>query len=140
MKWIKYLLYLLLAISIVFAIVFFVSDPQVMTLPFLVWGATLLSIAILSIIILPIPKLLQNRVALKHSLFTLLGAVILCVVCYLIASPAMPSQSVLDAGIKVSATTMRLTDAALYLTYFLLAISLISLFGLSIYKSIKNRQ
>ena len=139
MKWIKYLIYLLFAISIVFTVVFFVSDKDVMTLPFLGWAGVLLVIAIALMLLMPLPKLLQNKAALKRSLFTLLGAAVLCVICYLIASPAMPSQSVLDQQIKVTASTMKLTDAGLYLTYFLLAVSLLSLLGLSIYKSIKNR-
>ena len=139
MKWIKYLIYLIFAISIVFTVIFFVSDKDVMTLPFLGWAGVLLAIAVALMLVMPIPLMLQNKAALKRSLFTVLGAVVLCVICYLIASPEMPSQAVLDAGNKVSPSTMKLTDAGLYLTYLLLAFSLLSLLGLSIYKSIKNR-
>ena len=139
MKWIKYLIYLIFAISGVFTIVFFVGDSKAMTLPFLGWAGVLLVIAIALMLLMPLPQLLKNKTALKRTLFTLLGAVVLCVACYLIASPAMPSQSVLAAGVKVSPSTMKLTEAGLYLTYLLLVVSLLSLLGLSIYKSIKNR-
>lgn len=139
MKWNKYLSYLLFAISIVFALIFFFGDPKKMTMPFLGWAGVLLAIAVVLVIILPLKGVFQNKAALKRLSFLLLGTIVVCVVCYLLATPAPPSQSVLDRGVTASGSTMRLTETGLYITYFLVIVSILSLVGFSIYNSIKNR-
>lgn len=140
MKWTKILSYLLFAISIVFAAIFFFSDPEVMTMPFLAWAGVLLAIAVALVIILPLLGVFQNKAALKKLAFLLVGAIVICVACYFLASPELPSQTVLDrVGGNITGATMRWTETGLYVTYLLFVVAIGSLVGFSIYNSIKNR-
>lgn len=150
-KFAKYLLYILLAVSAVVVVVFFVQSASGifalsnlgealstsnMADGMLWWTYALVFLAIALVIILSIVKMAQNPKSLKRTGFVTLLAVVLCAVSYFLASGA-PVHVNLD--VQPTEGTLKLTDAGLILTYLLFAGAILALLYGSVRKMINNR-
>ena len=138
MKLAKYLKWILLGISAILLVVFFLlphntaSDPMVDT--YIIWAYVLVAIAL----ILVLAFLLIDVSKTKKSLFTFLalivGAILLVAVCWLLA-PGGEVATNADYTSKVS----KFSDAALYVTYAMVAASILAILWSAISNAIKNR-
>ena len=138
MKLAKYLKWILLGISAILLVVFFLlphntaSDPMVDT--YIIWAYVLVAIAL----ILVLAFLLIDVSKTKKSLFTFLalivGAILLVAVCWLLA-PGGEVATNADYTPKVS----KFSDAALYVTYAMVAASILAILWSAISNAIKNR-
>ncbi len=150
-KFAKYLLYLLLAVSAVLTVVFFVQSStglfklnnlsgamgaSNMADGLLWWTYGLVFLAIALVIILSIVKMAQNPKSLKRTALVAVLAVVLCAVSYFLASGA-PVHVNLD--VQPTETALKLTDAGLILTYLLFAGAILALLYGSVRKMINNR-
>ena len=138
MKLAKYLKWVLLGISAILLVVFFLlphntaSDPMVDT--YIIWAYILVAITL----VLVLAFLLIDVSKTKKSLFTFLalivGAVVLVAVCWLLA-PGGEVATNASYTPKVS----KFSDAALYVTYAMVAASVIAIVWSAISNAIKNR-
>ena len=138
MKLAKYLKCILLGISAILLVVFFLlphntaSDPMVDT--YIIWAYILVAITL----VLVLAFLLIDVSKTKKSLFTFLalivGAVVLVAVCWLLAPGGEVATNATYTP-KVS----KFSDAALYVTYAMVAASVIAILWSAISNAIKNR-
>ena len=138
MKLAKYLKWILLGISAILLVVFFLlphntaSDPMVDT--YIIWAYVLVAISL----VLVLAFLLIDVSKTKKSLFTFLalivGAVVLVAVCCLLAPGGEVATNATYTP-KVS----KFSDAALYVTYAMVAASIIAIIWSAISNAIKNR-
>jgi hypothetical protein len=138
MKLAKYLKWILLGISAILLVVFFLlphntaSDPMVDT--YIIWAYVLVAISL----VLVLAFLLIDVSKTKKSLFTFLalivGAVVLVAVCWLLAPGGEVATNATYTP-KVS----KFSDAALYVTYAMVAASIIAIIWSAISNAIKNR-
>ena len=138
MKLAKYLKWVLLGISAILLVVFFLlphnttSDPMVDT--YIIWAYVLVAISL----VLVLAFLLIDVSKTKKSLFTFLalivGAVVLVAVCCLLAPGGEVATNATYTP-KVS----KFSDAALYVTYAMVAASIIAIIWSAISNAIKNR-
>lgn len=138
MKLAKYLKWILLGISAILLVVFFLlphntaSDPMVDT--YIIWAYVLVAIAL----ILVLAFLLIDVSKTKKSLFTFLalivGAILLVAVCWLLA----PGGEV-ATNAAYTPKDSKFSDAALYVTYAMVAASILAILWSAISNAIKNR-
>ena len=138
MKLAKYLKWIRLGISAILLVVFFLlphntaSDPMVDT--YIIWAYILVAITL----VLVLAFLLIDVSKTKKSLFTFLalivGAVVLVAVCWLLAPGGEVATNATYTP-KVS----KFSDAALYVTYAMVAASVIAILWSAISNAIKNR-
>ena len=138
MKLAKYLKWILLGISAILLVVFFLlphntaSDPMVDT--YIIWAYVLVALSL----VLVLAFLLIDVSKTKKSLFTFLalivGAVVLVAVCWLLAPGGEVATNATYTP-KVS----KFSDAALYVTYAMVAASIIAIIWSAISNAIKNR-
>ena len=138
MKLAKYLKWILLGISAILLVVFFLlphntaSDPMVDT--YIIWAYVLVAIAL----ILVLAFLLIDVSKTKKSLFTFLalivGAIVLVAACWLLA-PGGEVATNAEYTPKIS----KFSDAALYVTYAMVAVSILAILWSAISSAIKNR-
>ncbi|MDD2329492.1 MAG: hypothetical protein PHD16_02280 [Bacteroidales bacterium] len=135
----KITLWVLFAISIVLTVLYFMNTKgpnlDAWTYTYLNWAYIMVGLAILLIILLPILTFRQRTVKVKSLLILLVIAIVLVGGAYLIA-PGTPIT--LATGAVKEGASVKLTDTALYLTYFLLAIAAISIIGGSVYNALKK--
>lgn len=147
----KYLQYLLLAVSAVLIVLFFVQNSAgtfklenlssvlnttTMADGLIWWTYALVFLAIALVVILSIVNIAQNPKSLKRTGFTVLLAVVLCGVSYLLASG---SPVEVNLEVQPSEATLKYTDAGLILTYILFAGAIIALLYGAVRKMINNR-
>ena len=138
MKLAKYLKWILLGISAILLVVFFLlphntsSDPMVDT--YIIWAYILVAIALL----LVLAFLLIDVSKTKKSLFTFLalivGAIVLVAACWLLA-PGGEVATNAEYTPKIS----KFSDAALYVTYAMVIASIAAIIWSAISNAIKNR-
>ncbi|MBR5704156.1 MAG: hypothetical protein IKX45_07905 [Bacteroidales bacterium] len=138
MKLAKYLKWILLGISAILLVVFFLlphntaSDPMVDT--YIIWAYVLVAIAL----ILVLAFLLIDVSKTKKSLFTFLalivGAIVLVAACWLLA-PGGEVATNAEYTPKIS----KFSDAALYVTYAMVIASIAAIIWSAISNAIKNR-
>lgn len=132
MKLVKYLSYLLLAVSAVLIIVFYAQGtPESMVSTILGWAYVLLAIALVSMIVLPI----FFRSGKKTQKSTLIAAGIFAVVVILavVTSSSAPLEGV-TTSVEPSASDLKFTDGAVMSAGLLIAVAFVAI----IVGSLKN--
>ena len=134
-KFVKYLLYILLAVSGVFIIAFFINQEAVLD-AFLYYTYALVGIAILSAVVLPMIHMIGNPKGLKKMMISLGLVVVLVALAYMLSSSEPLAVKI---NMDPSAQTLKLTDTALILTYILAAVAFISILFGGVIKMVRNR-
>lgn len=151
MKFFKYLLYALLAVSAVLLVMFFVQGGDgeyalenlaaIQTSTTMVdgiiwWTYALVALAIVLVIVLSIWGLAKNPKSLKRAAIFLVLAIVICGGSYFLASGDIVAVNVDKVP---SADTFKLTDTILNITYVLFAGAIISIIAGGVIKMIRNR-
>jgi Ca2+/Na+ antiporter len=134
-KFIKYLSYILFGLTAIITILFFLDDKGMLD-TFLGYAYILLGFAIISAVGLPLLNMLKNPKGLKSMLKNLLVIVVVVVLAYLLAS-GDPLKTTLET--EPTASTLKLTDTGLIITYFLFAASVIAIVGGGLVNLLKKR-
>jgi len=132
MKLVKYLSYLLLAVSAVLIIVFYAQGtPESMVSTILGWAYILLAVALVSMLVLPV----FFRSGKKTQKSTLIAAGIFAVVVILavVTSSSAPLEGV-TTSVEPSASDLKFTDGAVMSAGLLIAIAFVAI----IVGSLKN--
>lgn len=138
MKLAKYLKWILLGISAILLVVFFLlphnttSDPMVDT--YIIWAYVLVAIALLLVLCFLLLDVSKSKKSLITFLALIVGAVVLVAACWLLA-PGGEVATNAPYTPKVS----KFSDAALYVTYAMVAASIIAIIWSAISNAIKNR-
>jgi len=139
MKWVKYIEYVLLAISvIVIASLFFLPKMEFKgsavfeTDWLLYWAYAMLVLGVIAALIAPVMSLFTNPKGTLRALIGLVVAVVLIGVCYAFSSTAPVPNSA--GGYFENPAELRLTDTMLYLTYAIGATSVLVI----LYTEIRN--
>ncbi|EKD30946.1 MAG: hypothetical protein ACD_77C00440G0003 [uncultured bacterium] len=134
-KIVKYLLYILLAVSVVFIIAFFINQDAALD-AFLYYTYALVGIAIIAAIGLPLIHMISNPKGLKKMMISLGLVVAFVALAYMLSSSEPLAVKI---NMEPSAQTLKLTDTGLILTYILAAVAFISILSGGIIKLVKNR-
>ncbi|MBQ2913403.1 MAG: hypothetical protein IJE52_06925 [Bacteroidales bacterium] len=132
MKLVKYLSYLLLAVSAVLIIVFYAQGtPESMVSTILGWAYILLAVALVSMLVLPV----FFRSGKKTQKSTLIAAGIFAVVVILavVTSSSAPLEGV-TTSVEPSASDLKFTDGAVMSAGLLIAVAFVAI----IVGSLKN--
>lgn len=138
MKVLKYIEYILLALSLILFAVFMINQPKttdsgIMDIS-LYWVYILLFAAVILILFF----ILKNSFSTKKGIITLIvlvvGIAVIIGVAYLLA-PGTP----IDTKVQTTESSLKITDTALYITYFAFAISIIAVIWASVRNAIRNR-
>jgi TRAP-type C4-dicarboxylate transport system permease small subunit len=137
MKYLKYIQYLLFAISIVLLAVFYLTQTGSMTDKILdinlFWAYALIGIGAALALIFPLAKAFKTKKGFITLLILIAGVVVVIGGCYLLA-PGTP----IEINQEVSAATFKFTDTALYVTYVFVAASILALLWSAIRNSFKR--
>ena len=131
----KYILYTLMAITVVFVVAFFFNKDAVLD-SFLYYAYFLFGITLLAMICLPIINLIGNPKGIKKILFSLLIVVVLVGVSYLLSSG---DPLVNKPNLVTSESALKMTDTGLIMTYFLGAAAVLSIGVGGLLSIIRNR-
>ena len=132
MKLVKYLSYLLLAVSAVLIIVFYAQGtPESMVSTILGWAYILLAVALVSMLVLPV----FFRSGKKTQKSTLIAVAIFAVVVILavVTSSSAPLEGV-TTSVEPSASDLKFTDGAVMSAGLLIAVAFVAI----IVGSLKN--
>ena len=125
MKTWKYIEYVLLILSLIIFIVFFVVNPtttdNAMLDGYLGWAYILLAISLILALGFPLVRAFKSKKGIIGLLALIIGAVVVCGGIYMIA----PGNAI-NVNTAVSPATFKFTDAALYLTYLFIAASIVA--------------
>ena len=135
-KVLKYVSYILFAVSVILAVLFLVnteSEGNLNTL--LIWTYLLFGVAAVAALILPMINIVGKPKALKRLIITIVLVVAVCLVAYLLASP----EPVKISGGEATAFESKMTDTILLITYFLAAVAAIAVVAGSIVTAIRKR-
>ena len=138
MKIWKYIEYVLLILSLIIFIVFFVVNPTSTESPmldgYLGWAYVLLGISLVLALGFPLLKAFKSKKGIIGLLALIIGVVVVCGVIYLIApGNEIPVNTVVDKSV------FKFTDAALYLTYLFIAASAVAVVWGIIRSAIKGK-
>lgn len=122
-KFVKYILYILLAISVIFIVAFFINQDAVLD-SFLYYTYTLIGIALLAVVVLPLINLFNNPKNLKKILTGVVAVVVLVGVSFLLSSGDPISSK---PNMQASENVLRMTDTGLILTYILATLAFLSI-------------
>ncbi|MDD4258190.1 MAG: hypothetical protein PHG38_10220 [Bacteroidales bacterium] len=135
----KITLWILMAVSAVFTVLYYMNiggeGEDAWTYAFLTWAYIVMGVALLLIVVLPLLTLKQRTIKVKSILLFVLFAVVVVGGAYLLA-PAEPVH--LAAGKIVEGMSVKLTETSLFITYFLLAVSVLAIIGGSVYNAVKK--
>ncbi|GAB1474734.1 hypothetical protein MASR2M69_21750 [Bacteroidota bacterium] len=134
-KFIKYLSYILFGLAAIITILFFVDDEGMLD-TFLGYAYILFGVAILTAVGMPLLQMLKNPKAMKSMLKNLIIVVVVVVLAYLLAS-GDPLKTTLE--VEPTASTLKLTDTGLIITYFLFAASIVAIVGGGLFNLLKKR-
>ena len=138
MKLAKYLKWILLGISAILLVVFFLlphnttSDPMVDT--YIIWAYVLVAIALVLVLFFLLLDVSKSKKSLITFIALIVGAVVLVAACWLLAPGGEVATNATYTP-KVS----KFSDAALYVTYAMVAASIIAIIWSAISNAIKNR-
>ncbi|MEZ7883845.1 MAG: hypothetical protein QMB39_01175 [Bacteroidales bacterium] len=136
-KFVKYLLYVMLATAFVLGVVFYFNlDNENMVNVLLYYGYALFALAVFSAVVLPLFNIGSNPKALKKIFTNLAIVIVVCCLSYVLASGDALTVSIKP---EPSSSTLKLTDAGLILTYIVFAFSLIAIVFGGIINLIRNR-
>lgn len=138
MKIWKYIEYVLLILSLIIFIVFFVVNPtsteSSMLDGYLGWAYVLLAISLVLALGFPLIKAFKSKKGIIGLLALIIGVVVVCGGIYLIApGNEIPVNTVVDKSV------FKFTDAALYLTYLFIAASAVAVVWGIIRSAIKGK-
>lgn len=138
MKIWKYIEYVLLILSLIIFIVFFVVNPTTtesrMLDGYLGWAYILIGAAVLLALVFPILNAFKSKKGIIGLLALIVGVVVVCGLIYMIA-PGSP----VEVNKAVDAGTLKFTDAALYLTYLFIAASVVAVIWGIVRSAIKGK-
>ncbi|MDP3437033.1 MAG: hypothetical protein Q8S04_07300 [Bacteroidales bacterium] len=134
-KFIKYLSYILLGLAVVITIAFF-TNKEGMIDTFLGYAYLLLGVALVLALGLPLLQMISNPKSLKKVLYSLILVVVVVGLAYLLAS-GDPLATTLDK--EPTASTLKITDTGLIITYLLFAASVTAIIAGGIINLVKNR-
>lgn len=138
MKLAKYLKWIRLGISAILLVVFFLlphntaSDAMVDT--YIIWAYILVAISLVLVLAFLLIDVSKTKKSLITFLALIVGAIALVAICWLLA-PGGEVMTNADYTPQVS----KFSDAALYVTYVLVAASIIAIVASAINNAIKNR-
>jgi len=140
MKYISYVRYALMGISILFALIFLgTMDQNLGEYPYidllLRWTYIMLGVSISAMVLLPILGMIQDPKSAVRSLVGVGIVAVIVAICYAFsdASPVITQSKEFTNPIE-----LRLSDTGLFATYVALAIAVISIFAGEIYKFFKK--
>ena len=135
MKYIKYLSYILLAISAVVIILLYSSGgSDAMVTLALDWTAVLFGVCLVAAICLPF--FFRKGKGLKSTLIKVGVLVVLCGVSYLLASGA---DLQVATNVEPTAGELKFTDAGLIMTIILFGLAVLSIISGVIISTVRNR-
>jgi len=138
MKLAKYLKWILLGLSAILLVVFFLlphstaSDPIIDT--YIIWAYVLVGISLLLVLAFLLMDVSKSKKSLVTFLLLIVGACALVAACWLLA-PGGEVATNAEYTPKVS----KFSDAALYVTYAMVAASIVAIIWSAISNAIKNR-
>ncbi len=138
MKLAKYLKWILLGISAILLVVFFLlphnttSDPMVDT--YIIWAYVLVAIALVLVLFFLLLDVSKSKKSLITFIALIVGAVVLVAACWLLA-PGGEVATNAPYTPKVS----KFSDAALYVTYAMVIAAIAAIIWSAISNAIKNR-
>ena len=138
MKLAKYLKWILLGISAILLVVFFLlphnttSDPMVDT--YIIWAYVLVAIALVLVLFFLLLDVSKSKKSLITFIALIVGAVVLVAACWLLAPGGEVATNAAYAP-KVS----KFSDAALYVTYAMVIAAIAAIIWSAISNAIKNR-
>ena len=138
MKLAKYLKWILLGISAILLVVFFLlphnttSDPMVDT--YIIWAYVLVAIALVLVLFFLLLDVSKSKKSLITFIALIVGAVVLVAACWLLA-PGGEVATNAEYTPKIS----KFSDAALYVTYAMVIASIAAIIWSAISNAIKNR-
>ncbi len=125
MKIWKYIEYVLLILSLIIFIVFFVVNPtttdNAMLDGYLGWAYALLAVSLILALGFPLIKAFKSKKGIIGLIALVVGVIVVCGGIYMIA----PGNAI-DVNTATTPATFKFTDAALYLTYLFIAASLVA--------------
>jgi hypothetical protein len=134
-KFIKYLSYILLGLAVVITIAFFTNkDGMIDT--FLGYAYLLLGVALVLALGLPLLQMIGNPKSFKKVLYSLIVVVVVVGLAYVLAS-GDPLATTLDK--EPTASTLKITDTGLIITYLLFGASVTAIIAGGIINMVKNR-
>ena len=138
MKLAKYLKWILLGISAILLVVFFLlphnTTSDVMVDTYIIWAYVLVAIALVLVLVFLLLDVSKSKKSLITFILLIVGAVALVAVCWLLAPGGEVATNATYTP-KVS----KFSDAALYVTYAMVAASIIAIIVSAISNAIKNR-
>jgi hypothetical protein len=138
MKLAKYLKWILLGISAILLVVFFLlphnttSDPMVDT--YIIWAYVLVAIALVLVLFFLLLDVSKSKKSLITFIALIVGAVVLVAACWLLAPGGEVATNAAYTP-KVS----KFSDAALYVTYAMVIAAIAAIIWSAISNAIKNR-
>ncbi|MBN1119008.1 MAG: hypothetical protein JXA77_17485 [Bacteroidales bacterium] len=133
-------LYILAAISVVLALMFFLGPTEiaengeaasVFTGLNLAWAGVLFIIAVIITLAFSLIQLISHPKALKGALVAIIATVVLVAISYFLSSGEIPE------GEEVTATTARIVDTGLIMTAILAVVSLLAIVVSEVYRAFK---
>jgi len=134
-KFIKYLSYILLGLAVVITIAFF-TNKEGMIDTFLGYAYLLFGVALVLALGLPLLQMISNPKSLKKVLYSLILVVVVVGIAYTLAS-GDPLATTLDK--EPTASTLKITDTGLIITYLLFAASVTAIIAGAVINMVKNR-
>ena len=138
MKLAKYLKWILLGLSAILLVVFFLlphntaSDPIIDT--YIIWAYVLVGISLLLVLAFLLIDVSKSKKSLITFILLIVGACALVAACWLLA----PGGDV-ATNVAYTPKVSKFTDAALYVTYAMVAASICAIIWSAISNAIKNR-
>lgn len=123
----KVLSWLLMGVSIIITILFFLSNQDIDSVePFIDWAYILFAIAAVSALIFPVVNMVRNPKNVTKSLVGLLALAVIFVIGYVLAD-ATPIPSPTQNPDLSNPTVLVISDTGLIATYLLFGISMLLL-------------
>ena len=132
------LMYIIIAISAVMTIYFFLDPHEPRAGSLLIWAYVLLGMGIVSLLVIPLLNIGANPSTLKKGGINIAFMVVLFGIAYVISSGAQTATTK-EWLIPPSEMTMRISDAGLYATYILLVVAVVAILFSSVYAGYKKR-
>ena len=138
MKLAKILEYVLLGLSAILLVAFFMmphntASDQVVNI-YLVWTYVLLFATLVILLLFLFIKTFSSKKGILGFLLLVVGVVVLCGISYVLAKGGP-----VPTNVPYTEQVSKLTDASLILTYILIAGSVVALLGSSLVNAIRNR-
>ncbi len=135
-KFVNYISYILLGLAVVITVLFFINQQNMLD-TFLGYGYVLLGIAALLAVGLPLLGMFSNPKGFKKILINLAIVVVVVGLSYALASGDPLANTNINP--EPSASTLKITDTGLLITYILFGVAIISILAGSLINMVRNR-